>query len=159
MSDGPRARNWCFTVFDATTDRHGATRGPWAEGLLGELHRRCGGYVVGQLEKCPDTHRLHVQGFVQLPARMRFQQLVRLCRTGVHLEIAKAPKHAIEYCKKAESRVVGPWEFGTPPTFQGKRTDLSRLWSQVVDNDRDTSDLLLDPDFGPTTMRHFKACA
>ncbi len=156
MSDGPRGRNWCFTAFDAAESRFGAH--VWAQGVLERLHGRCGGYVVGQLEKCPDTHREHIQGFVQLPERKRFQQVQGLCPTGCHLELAQSPKHAVAYCKKVGTRVAGPWEYGAAPVFQGNRTDLSRLHSQLVDNDRDTFDLLLDPVFGPTTMRYFKNC-
>ncbi len=158
MSDGPRGRNWCFTAFypDGGDDL-GRCPEPWAEGYLQSLFSGCGGFVVGQLEICPDTHRHHVQGFVQLPTRLRFSQLQRLCRTGIHLEIAKAPKQAIEYCQKLDTRVSGPWSLGVAPVFQGRRSDLHRLYSQLVDNERDPYDLLLDPEFGPTTMRHYKA--
>ncbi len=156
MSDGPRGRNWCFTAYDPATDRFG-TPSEWAQGYLRQLHSRSGGYVVGQLEKCPDTDRLHIQGFVQLPERKRFSQVKGLCPTECHLELAKAPKQALAYCKKADSRVDGPWSHGEEPKFQGRRSDLGRLYSQVLDNGQSPTDLLLNPDFGPTCMRNYKA--
>lgn len=68
-------------------------------------------YMVGQLEK-GQNNTPHFQFFVQLasPARLSF---FKNWDKNIHAESAKRPEKAIDYCQKAESRVDGPWSFGT----------------------------------------------
>lgn len=40
---------------------------------------------------------------------------------------------AIAYCSKPESRVEGPWQWGTPSKGQGARSDLTQLAERVRD--------------------------
>ncbi len=56
---------------------------------------------------------------------------------GGHFEVMKAKDIdvAINYCFKADSKVEGPWEYGTRPvpSQQGRRTDLVRLHSSIME--------------------------
>lgn len=87
-------------------------------------------YLVYQLEKAPDTGRLHHQGFVIFhngKSISAAQSVLGL--NNCHLERRRGTRsEASAYCKKAESRVDGPYEFGECPEEkgQGRRTDLER---------------------------------
>lgn len=105
-----RLRDVCFTCYDVS-DRS-------RERLLALPCR----FVVFQLEKCPRTGREHFQGFIQLERQMRFNAVKQLL-PGCHLERRRGtPEQAAAYCRKAESRMSGPWEAGAME--QGKRNDL-----------------------------------
>lgn len=84
-------------------------------------------YVCFQLEKCPESGKLHLQGYAELKKRMRLNALKRTCGKEVHFEARKgSQKEAIAYCKKEESRVEGPWEAGEPKK-SGARSDLNEV--------------------------------
>nr|WGT79605.1 satellite replication initiator protein [Sophora alopecuroides yellow stunt alphasatellite 4] len=67
-------------------------------------------YAVWQHEK---VNHDHLQGMVQMKKKVRFTTVKNLIGGNPHVEPVRStgPK-AIEYCKKEESRVDGPWEFG-----------------------------------------------
>lgn len=65
-----------------------------------------------QVEMCPTTGRAHLQFFVSFPQRLRLSGVKKLF-PGDHLEPARDPVKAREYCMKVETRVSGPWETGT----------------------------------------------
>jgi hypothetical protein len=52
-----------------------------------------------------------------------------------HVEVCRHYPKAVEYCKKEESRVGGPWEYGKM-TSQGARTDLHAAVAMVVGGKR-----------------------
>lgn len=83
-------------------------------------------YYVYQREKCPETGRLHYQGYVELDKRRNLNSLKKnvFKDNTIHIERRMGTQQqAIDYCKKSESRYSDPVEFGTP-RCQGKRTDL-----------------------------------
>ncbi len=107
-------RSWCFTLYDVELDLFT---------LFGGMpHCR---YAVWQRESCPDTHREHFQGYIEFhqPVRM---SVVKSVLGGAHIESRRGSREqARDYCRKEESRVEGPWEFGTwTPGGQGARSDL-----------------------------------
>jgi len=59
-----------------------------------------------QVEKCPDTGRLHFQGYIRTKRQCRFAQLKRTY-PGVHIEPAREWFKLVQYCKKAKSAVDG----------------------------------------------------
>ena len=62
-----------------------------------------------------------------------------------HFEVMKAKDIdvAINYCLKEDTKEEGPWEYGTRPVSrQGKRTDLVRLHSSIMEGG--TMETLLD---------------
>lgn len=100
----------CFTIFEEDWDH---TR------LMHESIRR----AIVQKEKCPDTGRIHYQGFLELLSPMRYSGIKSILKCeSAHLEKRKGtPQQAWEYCAKEESRVDGPWQYGEPPKGQGHR--------------------------------------
>lgn len=55
-----------------------------------------------QDEKCPDTDRVHRQGYFRTHRQVRFSQ-VRAILPGVHIEVAKNWNALLQYCKKVDS--------------------------------------------------------
>lgn len=73
----------------------------------------CGlGYAVWQRELCPETGREHLQFFIEFTRRTRWTA-VRKLLPGAHIEPCRNVEAAIAYCRKEDSRVDGPYEFGT----------------------------------------------
>jgi len=95
-----------------------------------------------QVEKCPDTGRLHYQGFIRTVGQHRFKgkrpadSLLKIF-PGVHIEPASDWVKLINYCKKKESRVEGQQpvhEVSTFPTMYSYTEELAaRLphWDKV----------------------------
>jgi len=78
------------------------------------------------VEECPDTHRLHYQGYMRLTQQQRLHWL-RQHFPGVHFEIARNWEALKEYCRKAESRVPGTEPvatFNEIPTLYSYANDL-----------------------------------
>lgn len=112
-------------------------------------------YIVVQLEKCPDTSRLHWQGFVQL-SKQRTRSKLQSLFSGLHCERRKGSiADAINYCQKEETRVNGPWTDGDLPS-QGQRTDLEQV-KQLIDTGA-TELEVAEAHFGPW-CRYYKALA
>lgn len=116
-----RNRNWCFTDFEVE-------KGPI---VFDESKMR---YLVFQKEKCPETGRLHYQGFVQFHK----QQWLAGCQKCLGRDkkmhangLISTPQQAAAYAKKEESRVEGPWEYGQM-LVQGTRTDLQIVADDIV---------------------------
>jgi len=82
-------------------------------------------FIVVQLERCPETDRLHWQGFVSL-TKQRTRSKLQSKFPGLHCERRKGSVHdAIAYCEKQDTRVAGPYRDGDIPV-QGKRTDIEQ---------------------------------
>jgi len=66
----------------------------------------------------------HAQGYVEFSAPLRFNQVKALINEA-HWERRMGTRdQARDYCMKDETRMSGPWEYGTFDSNQGKRTDL-----------------------------------
>lgn len=63
-------------------------------------------YLVAQLERCPDTQRIHWQGYVELPKTMRIGAVKELFGDStMHLEKRRGTREeARAYCMKEETR-------------------------------------------------------
>lgn len=59
-----------------------------------------------QTEKCPETDRLHYQGFIRTKRQVRLSQLIKVF-PGVHLEYARNWEALMNYCKKTETAIAG----------------------------------------------------
>lgn len=80
-------------------------------------------YAIWQKEK--GTHE-HYQGYIELTKKCRIAALKKIY-PNIHFEVRKGTQtQAIDYCKKADTRIDGPWEFGSPKR-PGARTDLIDL--------------------------------
>lgn len=81
-------------------------------------------YIVYQIEQCPKTSKLHLQGYIELTKEIRFNTLKKLLPAGTHIEPRKGTQaEAIAYCTKEETRVEPPVELGEKKE-QGKRNDI-----------------------------------
>jgi len=92
-------------------------------------------YAVWQLEKGangteanPAGYR-HIQLYIEFTRPRTFEQAKNFLGEQAHLEIPKKVRKAcIAYCKKKDTRVAGPWEFGDESAKQqGKRSDLDEV--------------------------------
>lgn len=126
------SRNYCFTIFvndlPYSEDTH----------VFSESGLEFIKYAVWQLEKCPDTERLHLQGYAEFSKVYTLTGAKKLFHENyqrtVHLEKRKATQaKAIAYCKKEETRVEGPWEHGQP-AIRGQRNDIHAVMEMVADN-------------------------
>lgn len=107
-------RGWCATWYF-----NDLTAGGWSE-LPDAVFRSASArikYMVWQLERCPDTDRLHLQGYLEFknPVSLATVKKVFHFAGNPHFEYRKwTQAAAIAYCKKEETRVEGtqPREWG-----------------------------------------------
>lgn len=121
-----RLRNWCFTKFVEEEKDYNDI-------IHGEDRVRC---AIWQLERSPSTGRLHLQGYAEFTSAVRMAQVKSILGDDtVHLEARRGTREqAIAYCRKDETRVRGPWEFGNLDSVQpGKRNDLSIVAQSILD--------------------------
>lgn len=79
-------------------------------------------YVCGQFEK-GEEGTPHIQFFVNIQKPgCRISALQKLCPKG-HFEKVKVNNGADDYCLKEDTRVEGPWEFGSKPVKRNSKID------------------------------------
>jgi len=78
-------------------------------------------YVCGQLEKGAEG-TAHVQFFINVGSPIRLSALKKVCKLA-HFEPVKVNNGADDYCLKDDTRVEGPWEYGTKPVKRNSVTD------------------------------------
>lgn len=123
-----QGKNWCFTI-NADAEDQVSWLCPGIECPLsawmasGDID-----YLICQAEL---VGHLHLQGYVQFKNNKRLTALKKINQRA-HWELRKGTHaEARDYCKKADSRVNGPWELGTERDSQGKRTDLEAIGALV----------------------------
>jgi len=125
------SRNWMFTLFvnkeeDYTTFIN----------RVDQENRETIKYVACQLERCPDTERLHVQGYIEYTKMTTLKQAkVSLGTSQVHLEKRRGNQsEAICYVTKEHTRIQGiansPFIKGKKAQ-QGERTDLNNAAKKI----------------------------
>ena len=127
MSANQRSRAWCVTLFKDELSVEN-----WA--LLGAEAFGGAKYSVRQLERAPETGKLHIQGFCYFENAKTFSSMKKLFSATAHLETSKGtPEQNKVYCTKLDSRVEGtePIEVGECPK-SGKRTDLEGIAEEIV---------------------------
>jgi len=88
-------------------------------------------------EEVGDSGTHHLQGYCEFLEQLSLQQAVTLlsCPTA-HIERRRGTQaQAIAYAEKEDSRIDGPYRFGTPRT-QGQRTDLEAFKNEVFEGKR-----------------------
>lgn len=89
-------------------------------------------FLIYQLER-GEQGTLHLQGYVRFSSRKRLSTVKNILgRQELHAEPARGSESDNRaYCSKEDTRVEGPWEFGTynpeVSARQGKRTDLDEV--------------------------------
>lgn len=88
-------------------------------------------YTIFQEEKCPETDRNHLQGYCQFKDSWRLNRIQRFIGSGVHIEKRRGSlKQAIDYCRKSDTRISGPYTYGEEPK-QGRRGDLESIRDEI----------------------------
>lgn len=120
----PRARRWCFTSFKDDF-AYGKERA-----MLSERIR----FIICQKESCPDTSRVHFQGYVAFkrPIRMTSVKTI-LGDDSLHLEVSRGTEQdSVNYCSKEDTRIGGPWSYGERQEC-GTRNDLNEVKEMIKD--------------------------
>lgn len=115
-----RIRNWVFT-YNLTGEEDDEPINPdaWVDSHLT--------YMVWQLELAPTTNQPHYQGYMEFDAQVTMDHVKVLLGNTVHLEPRRGTAvQARAYAMKEDTRMCGPWEWGTPKN-QGRRTDWEGL--------------------------------
>nr|QTE03603.1 MAG: replication-associated protein [Emberiza spodocephala Genomoviridae sp.] len=112
-----RNRNWVFTIFPRLCEppREGGEGGdetgsdlPWDPNCIEWLESKPAvKYIVAGLECCPETGRIHWQGYIELVNAVTFTGVKKaLCCDSAHIEPRRGSKmQAIAYCKKQDTAV------------------------------------------------------
>jgi len=126
---GSKHRNWIFTLN--------------FEGERPELALPDGAkYLVYQHERGQEGHD-HLQGYLELSDPHPLGWLKRNVHHGAHWEFRRGTAvQARTYAMKADTRIEGPWEFGTwNEPRPGRRTDIERIHEEIV-NGNSSADIL-----------------
>lgn len=113
-----RNRNWCFTTFNL-----------WSDDKYKALAAKPDiNYICRGVETCPDTGRVHHQGYVEFTSAKRIGQVKTLLEdNAVHLEPRRGKQQqAIDYCKK--DGVFTDWG---KPKAQGKSKEVEDAMEAV----------------------------
>lgn len=127
MSANKKIRHWCFTSFkmDQNWDIEGYR------------------YLIVGKETCPESGRLHWQGYIELNGPQRMSYIKKIFNDNtIHLEIRKGTREqARDYCKKdGNYQEYGNWIKG-----QGARTDLSEV-VEILKEKKLSDFMLEDPE-------------
>jgi len=123
---GQRAKNWAFTL-----NNYGPEDEQRLQSLGGEVVYLIAGREVG------DSGTPHLQGYVSFRARKRFAQAKALIGGNPHIEVARNPNAAIEYCKKDGDF----FEVGAVPEGAGSRNDLDAFKEDVKAGNHDLASI------------------
>lgn len=95
-----QSARWCFTSFEESVPFDSLPS-----------HSK---YLIFQQEKCPSTEKVHYQGFFILKRSQRLTWLKKNVSVKWHMEPAKGNNEQNRsYCSKDDSRIAGPWSYGT----------------------------------------------
>lgn len=134
---GPQSTHWCFTVNNYKKYPEVLPKTP--SGVQ---------YLVFQAEKA-ESGTPHIQGYVQFEKKQRGTAVTTLCADLFGASSHNSPargsdKECEDYCTKEETRVHGPFRWGTRVPHAGKkggRSDLLAL-QKGLDEGRSTKDLM-----------------
>lgn len=116
-----RVRNWCYTVFNYTTEE-----------ILHLKNLRCKYHVFGE-EICPTTQREHLQGYIVFKDGKTFRSCKKtLCGDKTYVTAANGDAAANKkYCSKGSN----VFESGTMPQKRGAAGGLStqERWAAARD--------------------------
>lgn len=151
-----RFRTWCGTLNNPTETEEELFRelvSNAVSDLRSSLELR---YMVYQKECGENSNQIHLQFYLESKKALTLQALKRTpCFRRAHLEKRMGTAlQASNYCKKEESRLDGPWEWGVlSQETQGKRSDLEEIKGKICSGVRDES--LWTEHFG-TMVRYYR---
>lgn len=137
-----KVRAYCFTLNNPTTNDI-----PFS--TLEHIR-----YAIWQRERGENEGTEHLQGYVELSTPQRFTYLQRVL-PGAHFEERRGTREqAKEYCRKVETKIEGPWEYGTwKDGGAGARNDLNVI-KRKLDEGIDEK-VIADEHFGEW-LRYYK---
>jgi hypothetical protein len=95
-------------------------------------------YVIAQRERCPNTGREHIQGYIQFTEPQRGTLITGILGLeGSDMWFKRAygsPQDNIKYCTKDDSQIEPPVFSGEPSLTQGQRTDLDQVTDFIKDS-------------------------
>lgn len=117
-------KNWTFTWNNYSSD---------FKEILNLFYEKHCGYLIYQEEK-GEEGTPHLQGYFQLRNKKRAGWLHKQLPEGFWLIYSKGScRSNVDYVSKSETRVAGPYEFGTP-VHAGQRSDLDDAINLVRDS-------------------------
>jgi len=118
-------------------------------------------YTIWQHERGADGTD-HIQGYVCFTIPKRLSWIKENCDDRAHWE-PRAPNSdhdsAKNYCSKEDTRVGGPWTYGSDakiPRKKGERTDLKRVF-ELMSTGSSANDIMNTPDLFPVWARYYRA--
>jgi hypothetical protein len=132
-----QARMWCFTLH-ANEDLGEHLSWPLAtvqDPILHWAGNKFFKYCKYQVERAPDTGKVHLQGYLCLTDKMRLAALKKEYSARAHWEKSRGSIDDNEaYCSKEESRICGPFELGTKPKGSSDIAAAAKnaKWEQVA---------------------------
>lgn len=137
-----KARLWCFTIQIDEMPKDAKNYEQFVtipnNKILSWQSDESVRYCCWQLER---VNHGHLQGFVQFYDQQRFGKVKRMHGTA-HWEACNGSADANKkYCTKEETRLCGPWEFGTMVS-QGARVDTADLFRSVLRGTKRSRDVM-----------------
>jgi hypothetical protein len=123
----PRVRNWAFTWYQNEESIMDSETIKMNFDNIGEVR-----YLIFQLERSERADKSHYQGVVIFKNAVRFNSIKAVFHT-MHLDHINGNLiDSINYAKKTQTRVNGPYEYGEIPN-KGKRSDLYAIHEMLED--------------------------
>lgn len=129
------AKRWSWTCYDYNQE--------FCDRLVNLFTTKVLKKLIFQEEKCPDSGRLHLQGFFYLEKKLRFAQVKEILGRTTHIEVSvKDDKYNEGYCSKEDTRTGlfrekhGDFE----EAGQGNRTDLGEL-RELIESGKNVSEI------------------
>ena len=90
-------------------------------------------HIVYQIECGDKTGYYHVQMYLELKRKKPLPWIVKFLGTNKIKADGRIrdPVATMNYCKKENTRIAGPWELGEPSVGQGRRTDIDELYADI----------------------------
>lgn len=153
MNDKGRYYNWMVTKFPKNQDTD-FWKLFWDEIESFRLSNEKLVFMVYQLEECPSTGKLHLQGYCEFSEKVSMKWIKEQFKDStLHCEQRKGTqKQAIDYCTKIETRVddTYPIWYGKQKS-PGNRSDLDSM-VDAIENGMTGREILLQ--FRGNALRH-----
>lgn len=95
-------------------------------------------YCCGQLEAGAEGTP-HLQIFLNFKEPKRCAAIKKI-DNKLHIDVVSVNNGADAYCMKEDTRVEGPWEFGTKPVRRNNKTDWQQVWDAAKEGKLDNID-------------------
>jgi hypothetical protein len=117
-----QSRNWCFTWNNYSDESLDILKSLFESGELE--------YLIYGKETAGTTGTPHLQGCMRFKKKKRMKGIKSRLNNEIYLDVVNNMTAMIEYCKKEEDFE----EFGEYITNQGKRTDIEKILSLVLED-------------------------